>query len=79
MRCLKGASRSCLFLMFWDQDLVQGSQLHLYNATDAVKEKKGMLNPPMCDTWVGFSHEASGTLTIGRRCRKEWQKLIQTK
>lgn len=19
----------------------------------------------MCDTWVGFSHEASGTLTIG--------------
>lgn len=50
MRCLKGASRSCLFLMFWDQDLVQGSQLHLYHATDAVEEKKETIKPSMCDT-----------------------------
>lgn len=71
MRCLKGCfhAHAC-FSYSETRTWVQGSQLHLYHATDAVKEKKGMLNPPMCDIKVGFSHEASGTLTIGRRCRR---------
>ena len=29
IRCLKGAPCSCLFLVFWDQDLVQGSKLRI--------------------------------------------------